>query len=490
MADDFYGYDDDGDQPKGRDNLFLWTVFILLLIGLAFACWLGSFYIFGHPEKPRAYRFLKKIGKIEAPRRFEVTAAPQGDFLTPQKLFERYGRMTPRELEEENGLLLRDYIKNYRESKKPVPYVTGRFLILDAYDLRKADVFTSGVVALAQAAEFPQVVIEHVYCSDPRHVPSLRALLRTGLDMKIEKTNDLSALLHVERLADGYLQFTAMPLLYGSYALKQGEGTFNLEPPAELNIEPGLPVIKRPTFDAGLKKFADYRRTHTLAGANSAGGPGGTRITQELVRVDTVEPGSTVPPTGALPPVPVATPLPMAGRSTPRPVATPLALAQLTTPRPRPVATPAPAVATPLPVTTPGGVPLKPFIEAQRDPSIAAAGGSWRVYPPGKAPPGRTLTAGEAGELADRGEPTERIYLRGEFRVTATHQNRVIMRERSASSNDPGAPRIIVDYPAGAVPPGENAIFARDAARPFQIRTVQRAANGQLNIYAVEIMQP
>ena len=36
MADDFYGYDDDGDEPKGRDNLFLWTVFILLLIGLAY----------------------------------------------------------------------------------------------------------------------------------------------------------------------------------------------------------------------------------------------------------------------------------------------------------------------------------------------------------------------------------------------------------------------------------------------------------------------
>ena len=65
MADDFYGYDDDGDEPKGRDNLFLWTVFILLLIGLAFACWLGSFYIFGHPERPASYKFLQKIHKSE-----------------------------------------------------------------------------------------------------------------------------------------------------------------------------------------------------------------------------------------------------------------------------------------------------------------------------------------------------------------------------------------------------------------------------------------
>src|ERR1700704_3241494 len=114
MAEEFYAYDEDEPQAHGRDHLFLWTVFILLLIGLAFACWLGSFYIFGHPERPASYKFLKKIGKIEAPQRFEVTAAPGGEFLTPQKLFERYGRMTRLELEEENGELLRGYIKNYR----------------------------------------------------------------------------------------------------------------------------------------------------------------------------------------------------------------------------------------------------------------------------------------------------------------------------------------------------------------------------------------
>ncbi len=494
MADDFYGYDDDDDEHKGRDNLFLWTVFILLLIGLAFACWLGSFYIFGHPEKPQAYRFLKKIGKIEAPRRFEVTAAPQGEFLSAQKLFDRYGRMTPRELEEENGQLLRDYIKNYRETKRAVPYVTGRFLILDAYDLRKVDMFSSGVVALAQAVEFPQVLIEHVYCAAPRHVPSLRALLRTGLDMKIEKTNDLSALLHVERLEDGYLQFTVMPLLYGSYALKQGEGTFNLEPPAELNIESDLPVIKRTTFDAGLKKFTEYRRTHTIAGVAGTAGTGGTKTAPELVRVDTVEPGTAVPATGTLPAVPVATPLPIAGRNTPRPTATPatppLTVTMIRTPVPRPVATPLPTVATPAPLVSPGGVPLKPFIEAQRDPDIPASGRSWRVYQPGKAPAGRAITPVEAGDLAERGEPNERIYLRGEFRVTASSQSRAIMRERFAASDAADAPRIIVDYPAGALPPAENSTAVRDAARPLQIRSVQRAANGQLNIYAVEIMQP
>lgn len=481
MADDFYGYDNDDDEPKERDNLFLWTVFILLLIGLAFACWLGSFYIFGHPEKPGPYRFLQKCKKIDPPVRFEVTKAPHGKFVTAQALFDRYGTMAPRELEEENARLLRDYIKNYRETKVPLTYVTGRYLILDAYDLRKTDLFPSGVVALAQAVGFQQVVIEHIYSAAPRNVPALRTLLRTGVEMKIEKTTDLSALIHVERLPDGHMQFTVVPLLYGNYAVK-GSGAFNLEPPAELTIETGLPVVKRSTFDAGLKKFADYRRTHNIAGAE-ASGDGTKAPVPELVRVDSGEPGIAPPPPARTPPpTPVATPAQVVGKNTtPRPAPTPpLAITMLITPRPAP---PPPAG------VSPGGVPLKPFIEAQRDPNSVGGGGSWKIYQPGKAPAGRVISATDAAELADRGEPTERTYLHGEFRVTASDKNRAIMRELSAGAETAGSPRIIVDYPAGAVPPAESSTTARDAARPFQIRSVQRDAKGNLNIYAVEIIQ-
>ena len=59
-----------------KDHLFLWTVLILLLVGFAMACWLGSFYIFGHPENIQSYKILKKLHKLEPPKRFELTAAP------------------------------------------------------------------------------------------------------------------------------------------------------------------------------------------------------------------------------------------------------------------------------------------------------------------------------------------------------------------------------------------------------------------------------
>src|SRR3954470_962504 len=105
MANQFYGFEDDEPASGGRDHLFLWTILILLLIGAAFACWLGSFYVFGHPEEARSYAILKKLKKIEAPRRFDVTAAPQGEFLNPQKAFERFSALTPLELKQENAEL-------------------------------------------------------------------------------------------------------------------------------------------------------------------------------------------------------------------------------------------------------------------------------------------------------------------------------------------------------------------------------------------------
>jgi len=73
-----------------RTNYFAWTVAILLLTGFALAAWLGSFYIFNQPERPDSYRILQKLHKIEPPKRFELTAAPAGEFLNASQLYERY----------------------------------------------------------------------------------------------------------------------------------------------------------------------------------------------------------------------------------------------------------------------------------------------------------------------------------------------------------------------------------------------------------------
>ena len=76
-------YDEPYARPRRGTNYFAWTIAILLLTGFALAAWLGSFYIFDQPERPESYRILQRLHKIDQPKRFQLTAAPAGEFLTP-----------------------------------------------------------------------------------------------------------------------------------------------------------------------------------------------------------------------------------------------------------------------------------------------------------------------------------------------------------------------------------------------------------------------
>src|SRR5919205_3971764 len=110
MARDVFRYEpayNYGRSRRKKINFFGWSVAILLLTGMALAAWIGSFYIFWQPERPQSYKILKKLHKVEPIKRFELTAAPQGEFLDPQQLFQRYSSMTPTELEQTNKELTR-----------------------------------------------------------------------------------------------------------------------------------------------------------------------------------------------------------------------------------------------------------------------------------------------------------------------------------------------------------------------------------------------
>jgi hypothetical protein len=47
--------------------------------------------------------------------------------------------------------------------------------------------------------------------------------------------------------------------------------------------------------------------------------------------------------------------------------------------------------------------------------------------------------------------------------------------------------RVIVEYPVGSVPPTEGNTLNRDNIRPFQITSVKKGDDGQINIYAREV---
>ena len=166
-------------------------------------------------------------------------------------------------------VLLRNYLRNYKLTSDKVPYVVGSFNILDSYELNESNLFPSGVVALAHATDAPQVLLEHIFTADKRVIPILHRMLLTGLNLRFDKTVDLSAVVNVTRLKDGRLQFTAVPLLYGSYTTSSGAGTFSLEPPTRLNVAARLPVVGQPSIEEATEKLAGHRNRAGLSTTES-----------------------------------------------------------------------------------------------------------------------------------------------------------------------------------------------------------------------------
>src|SRR4029077_11444041 len=255
-----YQYDEPYARPvRRRINYFAWTVAILLLTGFAFAAWLGSFYIFSQPERPDQYRLLQKLHKIEPPKRFELTAAPAGEFFRAKQNYDRYNAMGSAELTKTNAELARNYIRNFQQVRGLVLYVVGRYVIEDARELSSSDVFTSGMVALTDSIENPELLMEHLYPSEPHAVPMIKQTLTTGLELKLDRAHDLSAVIHVERFNDGRIMLTAVPLLYGTYTVMRGTGTFSLEPPLSLNLEAGCPLFKEQARLRGEMHYTQFK---------------------------------------------------------------------------------------------------------------------------------------------------------------------------------------------------------------------------------------
>src|SRR5947208_3199018 len=255
-----YPYEEPYGRKRRRVNYFAWTVAIVLLSGFALAAWLGSFYIFDRPERPDSYRILQRLHKIDPPKRFQLTAAPPGEFLNAKQLYDRYIGMGSAELAGTNAELVRNYIRNYQLVHGLVPYVVGRYTIVAARELGPDDVFSSGMVVLANALDSGELLMEHLYPANPETLPLMKQTLNVGLEIKLERTHDISALIHAERLADGRILITAVPLLYGSYTVTRGLGTFRLEPPLSLNLAGGWPLFKEQARVKAEERYADYQR--------------------------------------------------------------------------------------------------------------------------------------------------------------------------------------------------------------------------------------
>src|SRR6266699_4900855 len=291
-----FPYEEPYARPRRRINYFAWTAAILFLSGFALAAWLGSFYIFDQPERPDSYRILQRLHKIDPSKRFELTAAPAGEFLKAKDLYDRYVGMGAAELAKTNAELARNYVRNYQQVRGLVPYVVGKYTIVEARELGPGDVFTSGMVALTNAVDSGELLMEHVYPANSEVLPLMKKTLNVGLEIKLERTHDLYSVIHAERLLDGRIMITAVPLLYGSYTVTRGLGTFRLEPPLSLNLIAGWPLFKASQRNAIEQRDAEYQQKIATAQGGPVPVPGLSASAtpppaqNELVRVEQARP--------------------------------------------------------------------------------------------------------------------------------------------------------------------------------------------------------
>jgi hypothetical protein len=493
-------FDEQVTRKSGGALFFWWSVLLLLLAGACFFSWLGSFYVISHPEEPRCYKLLKKLKRIEPAKRFAVTEAPKGEFLSPTKLLDRYGKMGPAELDRENAELLRAFIMNYREAKRQAIYVSGKFDVVQAYPLGPLDFFPTGVALIAQAIEFPQLVLETLFTAPAKTVPAIKSAFPVGMDMTLHRSRDLFALLHVERLADGRMQFTTIPLPYGRWRSKSRELEFTLRSPEELekvdpkftlNIDAGLPVVRGERLTKGLTAYATSRRKALASASDDQKALASPELERFEVRIPSsgAETGGIVAePVPAAPPK--VLPPPIAAKAAPPPVAM----------LPRPLPTPAPSMPLPprpvvktLPRPTPAPVVPAPVATAETPaaPAPAVANVAPAASP---AEEQRILTPSQASALVDQFTPAQPTVLTGDFVVTGVLGQRIAMRTReslrdaNADPTEPGttAALVVVDFPPGYTPPAKDAIISRDGERGFVVRDVIRGRNGQITIVAAE----
>ena len=517
MARSLLGFDVTETPSRARGGgFFLWTVVLLLLTGAAIASWIGSFYIVAHPEQPRSYRLLTKLKKLDPPKHFAVTEGPSGRFLSPKQLVEGFqkaksedmlagfGKMGPEDLRQKNAELLRMYIKNYKETKRSVPYVAGVFEVVEAFALKGDDFFPSGVIAVAQAKDYPQMLLEFVFPATASSAETIKNFLPIGREITLERSRDLAAVVHVERLSDSRMLFTAVPLSYGSFQLKEGRGSFTLRSPedlvnpakggtlkAPLNIEAPLPIVNGTRLQKSLATHAEYRRklmataeperpaANQLVGFRS----GVIGETQPVEVATPVVLREAAPPQNP-PPAPQAR---AATTITPPPARPPLISATSALPERFPLA-PRPIVRAAAPAEE---APPKPVVISRPpapEPAIPVA------VPIAKVPvaKGRVVSIKDASAMVDTFDPASGVVLEGEFVVTGVLGQRIALRSRDALRDpdaDPSKPgssgaMIVVDFPKSVLPPAKDTSFSRDAAHGFLIKSVRRGQNGHITVLA------
>jgi hypothetical protein len=238
---------------KRKPHFYWWLLANTVAACLAILSWVLCLHVFGHPEIPRNYELLEKIGRTDPPVGFSLQEAPPGEAADPRALYRRYAELDPESLISLNSALMRNYLKSLDEPGL-IQYIEGNFVVTDVRELTSDDLFAPGFAvrgqAMIQPDEFSEaapwpVTIDYLF---PTQDGQAQEWFRPGDQLAVSKVPNCAMVLRVARDDRGdtpIVQLTVVPIAMGEYQVG-AENKFTVSTPESLNPAATFPVFPLP----------------------------------------------------------------------------------------------------------------------------------------------------------------------------------------------------------------------------------------------------
>ena len=155
----------------GRPTYFWWLLANALALCFAVISWAVCLHVFGHPEIPRNYEILRKLGRLPHLKRYTALDAPNGKLLDPKGIYSQFSPLTGEPLARFNAQLVRNYLTNFSRPQA-ITYIEGDYQVNKVRALGRSDFLSGGFVirgrALVKPDDFTKpapypVLIEYVF---------------------------------------------------------------------------------------------------------------------------------------------------------------------------------------------------------------------------------------------------------------------------------------------------------------------------------------